>query len=75
MKTTATITFFLFLSVLFSRYGWSQTAPKYSNEFLNIGVGARSFGMSHSTVASVRGVTATYWNPAALTQLKYPVNL
>jgi hypothetical protein len=75
LKTTATITFFLFLSVLFSRYGWSQTAPKYSNEFLNIGVGARSFGMSHSTVASVRGVTATYWNPAALTQLKYPVNL
>ncbi len=63
--------FFLF-SVLSSR---AQTAPKYSNEFLSIGVGARAFGMAHSNVTSVRGVTAAYWNPAALTQLNYSINL
>jgi hypothetical protein len=42
------------------------TAPKYSNEFLAIGVGARSFGMSGATIASVDDVTAGYWNPAGL---------
>lgn len=42
-------------------------APKYSNEFLNIGVGARALGMSNSYVTSVNDVTAGYWNPAGLT--------
>lgn len=41
-------------------------APKYSNEFLNIGVGARALGMSMSQVSSVRDVTSGYWNPAGL---------
>jgi hypothetical protein len=41
-------------------------APKYSNEFLNIGVGARALGMSNSYVTSVNDVTAGYWNPAGL---------
>ncbi len=41
--------------------------PKYSNEFLAIGVGARALGMSLSQVASVRDVTSGYWNPAGLT--------
>jgi hypothetical protein len=41
-------------------------APKYSNEFLNIGVGARALGMSNSHVTSVNDVTAGYWNPAGL---------
>jgi hypothetical protein len=40
--------------------------PKYSNEFLNIGVGARAFGMSNSYITSVNDVTAGYWNPAGL---------
>lgn len=44
-------------------------APKYSNEFLNIGVGARALGMSNSYVTSVNDVTAGYWNPAGLTGL------
>lgn len=44
-------------------------APKYSNEFLNIGVGARALGMSNSYVTSVDDVTAGYWNPAGLNGL------
>ena len=45
-------------------------APKYSNEFLSIGVGARAFGMSNACVASVDDVTAAYWNPAGLLGIK-----
>lgn len=46
-----------------------QTAPKYSNEFLSIGVGARALGMSGAVVASSEDVTATYWNPSGLLSL------
>ncbi|MFA6400044.1 MAG: PorV/PorQ family protein [Salinivirgaceae bacterium] len=53
----------------------AQTAPKYSNEFLSIGVGARSFAMSNTSVASVSGITSVYWNPAALVTLSKSVNL
>ncbi len=53
------------------------TTPKYSNEFLNIGVGARGLGLSNSQVSIVDDVTAGYWNPAGLTQIKdkYQVSL
>ncbi len=44
----------------------AQDAPKYSNEFLTIGVGARSLGMGYAHVAAVNDVTAGYWNPAGL---------
>ncbi|ANE52789.1 PorV/PorQ family protein [Flavisolibacter tropicus] len=40
---------------------------KYSNEFLNIGVGARGLAMGSAQVASVSDGTAGYWNPAGLT--------
>lgn len=46
---------------------FAQNAPKYSNEFLAIGVGARALGMTNSVVASTQDVTAGYWNPAGLT--------
>jgi hypothetical protein len=48
-------------------------APKYSNEFLSLGVDARAFGMANSVVASVKGAPAAYWNPAGM--LLKPTNL
>lgn len=45
-------------------------APKYSNEFLAIGVGARGLGLSGAMSAIVDDVTAGYWNPAGLTRVK-----
>lgn len=45
-------------------------SSKYSNEFLQIGVGARAMAMGGSTVASSKNIYAGYWNPAALTHCK-----
>lgn len=46
---------------------------KYSNEFLNIGAGARGLAMGGAQVATVEDGTAGYWNPAGLTGVKdYP---
>jgi hypothetical protein len=45
--------------------------PKYSNEFLNIGVGARALGMGGAQTSAVRDVTAAYWNPAALIGIRH----
>ena len=45
-------------------------APKYSNEFLSIGVGGRALGLSNSCIASVNDVTSGYWNPAGLLGVK-----
>jgi hypothetical protein len=42
---------------------------KYSNEFLNIGAGARGLGMGGAQVASVTDATSGYWNPAALVHI------
>lgn len=42
------------------------SVPKYSNEFLSIGVGARGIGMGSAAVATTQDVTAAFWNPAGL---------
>ncbi len=39
---------------------------KYSNEFLNIGAGARGLAMGGAQVASTEDGSAGYWNPAGL---------
>ncbi len=43
---------------------------KYSNEFLNIGAGARGMSMGNAQVASVSDGTSGYWNPAGLVNVK-----
>ncbi len=48
----------------------SQSARKYSNEFLNIGVDASALGMSNAVVASSNDVNSGYWNPAGLVHLE-----
>lgn len=47
----------------------SVIAPKYSNEFLAIGVGADALGMGNAVVAQTGGVMSGYWNPAGLTKV------
>ncbi|MEO6315033.1 MAG: PorV/PorQ family protein [Chitinophagaceae bacterium] len=43
---------------------------KYSNEFLNIGAGARGLSMGSAQIASVNDATSGYWNPAGLVNVK-----
>ena len=45
---------------------FAQDAPKYSNEFLAVGVGARALGMGNAFTAVTNDVTSGYWNPAGL---------
>ncbi len=66
----------LILFILFiSNISFSQTAPKYSNEFLSIGIGARALAMSNATVATANDAYATYWNPAGLTLINNDLEL
>ncbi|MEQ9425996.1 MAG: PorV/PorQ family protein [Cyclobacteriaceae bacterium] len=46
-----------------------DNTPKFSNEFLAIGVGARALGMANTQVSLVDDVTSGYWNPAGLLNL------
>jgi len=58
--------FILIISIFFVGNSAFAQAPKYSNEFLAIGVGARGMAMGNALVASVNDVTGGYWNPASL---------
>ena len=62
----------IYLTLLTTIFFLSATAQfrKYSNEFLNIGAGARGLAMGSAQVASVSDGTAGYWNPAGLVGVK-----
>lgn len=51
-------------------FSFAQTARKYSNEFMNIGVDAAALGMSNAVTASSNDVNSGYWNPAGLIGLE-----
>lgn len=70
MKFLLTLSLFLLVSVT-----CFAQAPKYSNEFLSIGVGARALGMSNAYVSSVSDATSGYWNPAGLTELNSNIEI
>lgn len=42
---------------------------KYSNEFLNIGVGSKALAMGNAVVANSYDATAVFWNPAGISHL------
>ncbi len=63
MKFILNILLIIFISV---QILFGQEAPKYSNEFLSIGVGARALGMGNSVVASSSGIYSSYWNPSRM---------
>ncbi len=65
---------FLLLCTFFVARLYGQ-APKYSNEFLSIGVGARAMGMSGAVVASDNDATAAIWNPAGLTNIQSDIEI
>ncbi|WP_051295911.1 PorV/PorQ family protein [Eisenibacter elegans] len=56
---------------------WAQSTPKFSNEFLNIGVSARAMGMGNAQSAIADDATAGYWNPANLVRIQdqYSISL
>lgn len=60
----------LLVSLFFFAVLSVHSQVKYSNEFLNIGVGARGLGMSNSVTASTDDVTAGYWNPSNLANIE-----
>ncbi len=64
---------FAFLSIQLNSF--SQSAPKYSNEFLTLGVGAPALAMGGAQVSQVNDVTAGYWNPAGLVHTKGDIQL
>jgi hypothetical protein len=61
--------FSLLIAILLSVCATAQFR-KYSNEFLNIGAGARGLAMGGAQVASVNDGTSGYWNPAGLVGVK-----
>lgn len=62
--------FIVIVSCVLTGFGQSSLAPKYSNDFLSIGVDAKALGLSNSVVAGVNDVTSGYWNPAGLVQME-----
>lgn len=57
------------IMLLLGKLGSAQFR-KYSNEFLNIGAGARGLAMGSAQVASVNDGSSGYWNPAGLVNVK-----
>lgn len=62
------IIFTLFCCLTCCYYSSAQ-APKFSNEYLSIGIGGRGHAMAGAIVASTNDVTSGYWNPAGLASI------
>ena len=64
----------LLLFINYSIFG-QINSPKYSNEFLNIGVGARSLAMSNSVITSTNSAMSGFWNPANLSKINNDIQV
>lgn len=60
---------YLFFLILLSLLGNAQIVRKYSNEFLNIGAGARGLAMGGAVISNQNDVYAPMWNPAGLSEI------
>lgn len=60
----------LFLILFLSSIPVKAFGAKYAGEFLALGVGARPLGMGGAFVAIANDLTAGYWNPAGLSQIR-----
>lgn len=65
MKRLAIVALLAFVSISLN----AQTA-KYSNDFLNIGVGARWLAMGNTGVALSSNIESAYWNPSGLADMR-----
>jgi len=64
------VSIFIFLFFVTGNSVYAQIAPKYSNEFLSLGVGAGPIAMGGAVIASINDATSGYWNPAGLVSVK-----
>lgn len=60
----------IFIITLFSGFLQAQIIRKYSNEFLNIGAGARGLAMGGAVISNQDDVYAPMWNPAGLMEIE-----
>jgi hypothetical protein len=60
---------YLFLFLILLTINNHSLGAKYAGEFLNLGVGGRALGLGGAYVAMADDATATYWNPAGLSQI------
>lgn len=68
MKISRKALFVVLSNILLVLVGQAQFRT-YSNEFLNIGAGARGMAMGGAQVSTVNDATAGYWNPAGLANI------
>jgi hypothetical protein len=59
-----------FLIVLLLSFEGKGQFRKYSNEFMNIGAGARGLAMGGAQIATTEDAYAGFWNPAGLSELR-----
>lgn len=70
LRDNMRLSYVILLATMYTVGAQAQNATKYSNEFLQIGVGARSLAMGGNMIASTRDVYSGYWNPAGLTGIE-----
>ena len=63
---------FIFFIIFAARLE-AQSFATYAGEFLTLGAGARSLALGGAAIPFANDATAGYWNPANLSELKFPV--
>lgn len=75
LHTNLTLRALSTLTALILTLAAQAQAPKYSNEFLSLGIGARQLAMGSVSAASTGDIFSTYWNPAGLASLQSDMQL